>query len=99
MIAGETGANGHVGLESSWPGVEEEFGGSKGVVFMELEEAVVVTTFVGLIEAKDAEIEIEEAVSFDENSGDGLFFKSNLLFLQSFDRYLLVAVHQGYINK
>ena len=99
MIASETGANGHVCLEPAGFCVDKEFGSSKGVIFVKLKQPIVVTTLIRLIESIDTKVEIEEALSFDEDARDRFLFKANLLFLESFDCYLLVAVHEGDINK
>ena len=66
---------------------------------MELEQPIVVASLVWFIESIDTEVEIEEALSLDEDAWNGFLLESDLLFLQSFDGYLLVAVHEGDINK
>ena len=99
MVTSKTGTNRHIGFESSRFCVDEEFGSSKRVVFVKLEQSVVVTTLIWFIKSIDTEVEVEEALSLDEDTRDGFLFQSNLLFLQPLDGYLLVTVHDGDINK
>ena len=93
MIARETSTDGHIDLESTCFGVEEEFGCSEGIVLMKLEEPIIKTTFIGIIKSIDAKIKVEEALSLDHNTRYRLFIELKLLFLKPLNSYLLVTTH------
>ena len=82
MVVGEGGAYGHIDIEPSGWGVEDEFGSCKGVILVEFDDAVVVASGIGSFEVMEAEVEIEQSLACDNGVGDGLFVESGFFFHQ-----------------
>ena len=83
VVVGEGGADGHVDVESSGGGVEDEFRCCEGVVLVELDDAVVVAAGIGPFEVMEAEVEVKQPLACDYGVGYGLFVESGLFLHQS----------------
>ena len=79
MVVGEGSTDGHVDVEAARRSVEDELGGSERVVFMELQQSVVVPSGIRAFKAVEAEVEVEESFASDESLGNRLFIERSLL--------------------
>ena len=58
MVICERCADGHIDFEASAFSVEEEFGSSKRIVFVELQETKIVTAFVFVVQVVNDKVKI-----------------------------------------
>ena len=94
VVVGEGGADGHVDVEAAGRGVEDEFGGSKGIVFVQFEDSVVVPAAVGSFEVVEAEVELEGVFASDYGVAEGLFIEGGLLLHESLEGEFF-SLHQS----
>jgi len=83
MVVRETGTNGQVDLESSGWGVEDEFGGSEGVVLVQFEQPEVESACVWALEVVEAEVEFEDVLPCDDGVGYGFFLDACLFLVEA----------------
>ncbi len=79
VVVGEGGADGQVGVKPPVGCVEVQFRRIEGVVLVQLQLGVVVSSCIDSVEIVEAEVEAKNIASGDYCVGEGLFAQLRLL--------------------
>ena len=82
MVVGEAGADGRIGFEAAIGGVEVQFRGVEGVVFVEFYQPMVHSASEVSIQVIKAEVEIPHPIPGHQYSCDGLPLQISLFLVQ-----------------
>jgi hypothetical protein len=72
VVVSEGGADGHVDFEAARRSVKEQLGSCEGIIFVQVEQSMVVSACVGSFEIVEAKVKFEDVFASDEGVGEGV---------------------------